>query len=88
MRHCERTDAGGEGSEVRRLQTSWDGSWNGDGDARARGATFVVREVPARVCPNCGEEYVDPNVAAELLRTSGYLSRNGSQFDVRRYAAA
>ena len=51
------------------------------------GATFVVREVPAQVCPNCGEEYVDANVAAELLRSSDYLSRNGSQFDVRRYAA-
>jgi YgiT-type zinc finger domain-containing protein len=51
-------------------------------------ATFVVREVPAQVCPNCGEEYVDSKVAAELLRTSEDLSRAGAQFDVRRYAAA
>ena len=29
---------------------------------------FVVREVPAQVCPNCGEDYVDSQVTAELLR--------------------
>lgn len=52
------------------------------------GSTFVVREVPAQVCPNCGEEYVDAKVAAELLRSSEDLSRAGAQFDVRRYAAA
>ena len=52
------------------------------------GATFVVREVPAQVCPNCGEEYVDAKVAAEVLRSSEDLTRSGSQFDVRRYAAA
>ena len=23
-------------------------------------STFVVREVPAQVCPNCGEDYVSP----------------------------
>jgi len=50
------------------------------------GATFVVREVPAQVCPNCGEEYVDSEVAAEVLRTSEDLSKAGAQFDVRRYA--
>ena len=51
-------------------------------------ATFVVREVPAQVCPNCGEDYVDAKVAAELLRSSEDLSRAGTQLDVRRYAVA
>mgnify|MGYP001571640594 CR=1 FL=1 len=51
-------------------------------------ATFVVREVPAQICANCGEDYVDANVAAELLRASEDLSRAGAQLDVRRYAAA
>ena len=51
-------------------------------------ATFVVREVPAQVCPNCGEDYVDASVATELLRGSEDLSRAGAQLDVRRYAAA
>ena len=51
-------------------------------------ATYVVRDVPAQVCPNCGEDYVDASVASELLRASEDLSRAGAQLDVRRYAAA
>lgn len=51
-------------------------------------ATFVVRAVPAKICPNCGEDYVDSKVAAELLRSSEDLSRAGAQLDVRRYAVA
>jgi YgiT-type zinc finger domain-containing protein len=51
-------------------------------------STFVVREVPAQVCPNCGEDYVDATVTAELLRSAENLSRAGTQVDIRRYAAA
>ena len=52
------------------------------------GSTFVVREVPAQVCPNCGEDYVDATVTAELLRSTEELSRTGAQVDIRRYATA
>ncbi len=52
------------------------------------GSTFVVREVPAQVCPNCGEDYVDATVTAELLRSTEELARSGAQVDIRRYAAA
>jgi len=48
----------------------------------------VVREVPAQVCPNCGEDYVDGKAGAELLRSTEELSRAGTQVDIRRYAAA
>ncbi|MBI4193512.1 MAG: type II toxin-antitoxin system MqsA family antitoxin [Betaproteobacteria bacterium] len=51
-------------------------------------STFVVREVPAQVCPNCGEDYVDAAVTAGLLRSAEDLSRAGTQVDIRRYAAA
>lgn len=51
-------------------------------------STFVVREVPAQVCPNCGEDYVDAKVTAELLRSTEDLSRAGTQVAIRRYAAA
>jgi len=50
------------------------------------GSTFVVREVPAQVCPNCGEDYVDGKVAAELPRSTEDLCRAGTQVDIRRYA--
>ena len=52
------------------------------------GSTFVVREVPAQVCPNCGEDYVDSKITTELLNTAERLSEAGAQVDVRRYAAA
>lgn len=50
-------------------------------------STFVVKDVPAQVCPNCGEEYVDSSVAAELLRSTEELLNAGAQVDIRRYAA-
>jgi YgiT-type zinc finger domain-containing protein len=31
------------------------------------GATVVINDVPARVCKNCGEEYVDEGVAGKVL---------------------
>ena len=52
------------------------------------GATCVIREVPAQVCPNCGEDYVDSKVTTELLNTAERLSQAGAQVDVRRYAVA
>lgn len=56
---------------------------------RERGdSVFVVKEVPAQICPNCGEDYVDSAVAAELLRSAEELSRSGAKVDVSRYAAA
>ncbi len=33
------------------------------------GSTLVVRSVPALVCDNCGEEYVDQEVVKRLLPT-------------------
>jgi len=34
------------------------------------GLTLVVKRVPARVCPNCGEAYIDEQDTAQLLRTA------------------
>jgi YgiT-type zinc finger domain-containing protein len=42
------------------------------------GPTLVIKHVPARVCPNCGEEYVDEAMTA----------RAGALVDVREYVAA
>ena len=50
--------------------------------------TLVVRSVPARVCPNCGEEYVDEDVAERLLTTAEQLAQAGAQVDIREYIAA
>ena len=52
------------------------------------GATVVIKGVPARVCRNCGEEYVDEGVTARLLKTAEEAVRAGVQVDVRTYEAA
>jgi YgiT-type zinc finger domain-containing protein len=52
------------------------------------GTTLIVKSVPALVCENCGEEYVDEKVTSELLRVSGKAVREGVQVDVREYVSA
>ncbi len=52
------------------------------------GMTLVVKHVAARVCPNCGEEYVNEDAAARLMETAEQAARSGVQGDVREYAVA
>ncbi len=52
------------------------------------GMTLVIKGVPAQVCANCGEEYVDEDTTARLLDTAEEAARTGVQVDVRQYAAA
>ena len=54
-----------------------------------RGATTViVKGVPADVCANCGEEYVNEETTARLLRVAEEAARDGVQVDIREYIAA
>ena len=48
---------------------------------------LVVNNVPARVCPSCGEAYVDEEVAARLLRDAEEMSKAGIINDVQEYRA-
>lgn len=52
------------------------------------GMTLVVKSVPARVCENCGEEYVDEDITVKLLRQAEEAARSGVQIDIREYVAA
>ena len=49
--------------------------------------TLVVKGVPARVCPNCGEEYVDEETTRRLLQAAEEAARAGVQVDIREYVA-
>jgi YgiT-type zinc finger domain-containing protein len=51
-------------------------------------ATVVIKGVPARVCKNCGEEYIEEGITTRLLKTAEEAARSGVQVDVRTYAAA
>lgn len=50
--------------------------------------TFVVKGVPADICDNCGEEYVDEETTAKLLATSEEVAKAAAQVDIREYRAA
>jgi YgiT-type zinc finger domain-containing protein len=52
------------------------------------GMTLVIQGVPARVCANCGEEYVDEDTSARLLKTAEEAAQAGVRVDVREYIAA
>ena len=50
--------------------------------------TLVVKGVPASVCSNCGEEYVDEEITRRLLQTAEEGARVGVQVDIREYVAS
>ncbi len=49
--------------------------------------TLVGKSVPALVCDNCGEEYMDEATTARLLKTAEEAAQAGVQVDVREYVA-
>ncbi len=50
--------------------------------------TLVVKNVPAQICPNCGEAYTDESTAAHLLATAEQMAAAGALVDVRQYVPA
>ena len=50
--------------------------------------TLVVKGVPAQVCTNCGEEYLNEDITAQLLQPSEEAARAGVQVYVREYVSA
>jgi YgiT-type zinc finger domain-containing protein len=49
--------------------------------------TLVVKGVPAQVCQNCGEVYVDEVISARVLGEAEAAVRAGVQVEVRTYVA-
>jgi YgiT-type zinc finger domain-containing protein len=52
------------------------------------GTTLVIKGVPADVCANCGEEYVDERITARLLKTAKEAAGSCAEVGVREYIAA
>lgn len=52
------------------------------------GLTLVMKKVPASVCQNCGEEYVDEEIAAQLFNTMAEASKSGAEVEIRRFLKA
>lgn len=47
--------------------------------------SLTVTNVPARVCPNCGEAYADEAVTAHLLRQAERMVKEGAKVETRKY---
>ena len=48
--------------------------------------SLMIKNVPALVCPNCGEAYADELTAARLLEIAHEMEAAGLQMDVRQFA--
>jgi YgiT-type zinc finger domain-containing protein len=54
-----------------------------------RGATTVViKAVPAGICTNCGEEYIDEPTTRQIMTLADAAARTGVEIEVRQFAAA
>jgi len=51
-------------------------------------STIVFKEVPAQICDNCGEKYIDEDTTKELLSKARNIVKNGVEVDIRKYEIA
>ncbi len=49
------------------------------------GATIVFLQVPALVCDNCGEEYVNGDISSSILIKAREIIASGVKVDIREY---
>lgn len=52
------------------------------------GTTLVFKNVPAQVCENCGEAYVDEETTEQLLAIAEAAVKSGVQVEIREFVAA
>lgn len=53
-----------------------------------RGKTVVViRDVPADICENCGEYYLDSSVAEDVYQRAEAAASRNAEVEILRYAA-
>jgi YgiT-type zinc finger domain-containing protein len=50
--------------------------------------TLVIKNVPALICGNCGEQYLDEETTTHLLTTAQEAAGAGVLVDVRSFVAA
>jgi len=50
--------------------------------------TMVVRHVPAQICDNCGEDYIDEAATQEVLTQAETAASEGVTVEVGEFAAA
>lgn len=49
--------------------------------------TVILKEVPADVCPNCGEFYLDEETTTRVLDRAEAAARSGAEIEIAAFAA-
>ena len=47
----------------------------------------ITKGVPAEVCENCGEHYLDENVSEQLLQRAEVAAKKGTEVEIIKFAA-
>jgi YgiT-type zinc finger domain-containing protein len=49
------------------------------------GSTIIFKNVPAHICENCGEKYLDDSITRALLKQAQEIVKSGAEVDIRDY---
>ena len=49
--------------------------------------TVIIKDVPADVCDNCGEYFLDENTTKQVYSSAMNAVKNGAEVEIIRYAA-
>ena len=52
------------------------------------GKTYVFKDVPARVCENCGEQYLEEETSRRLLGLAQEAAKSGMELTIAKFKAA
>ncbi len=47
----------------------------------------IIKDVPAQICDQCGEYILSEEVTKKVMDMAGQARKNGSEVEIRRYAA-
>ena len=47
----------------------------------------VIKKVPAEVCNNCGEYYLNDTITEQVLEKAELAVNNGAEVEIMKYAA-
>ena len=51
-------------------------------------STIIFKDVPALVCDNCGEKYVEDKITKSLLQNANDIIKSGVEVDIRKFQTA
>ncbi len=51
-------------------------------------STFLMKGVPALVCDNCGEYWLDAETTKHVYNSADEAVRNGAEIEIRKFRAA